>query len=112
MVVFGSSNLLHPTSDANVTLCCALQPEKVTVVFPMRYKDSNDVVLATSFLQVTVRFLISNGILAHCSMFIAVFVLDNPITVSYTLNTLALHVPYSETIYLFAKELMFRYDHS
>jgi actin related protein 2/3 complex subunit 2 len=27
------------------------QPEKVTVVFPMRYKDANDVVLATSFLQ-------------------------------------------------------------
>ncbi|CAM6034053.1 unnamed protein product [Sphagnum compactum] len=27
------------------------QAEKVTVVFPMRYKDSNDVVLATSFLQ-------------------------------------------------------------
>lgn len=41
-------------------LCCALQPEKVTVVFPMRYKDANDVVLATSFLQVTVRFFISN----------------------------------------------------
>lgn len=27
------------------------QPEKVTVVFPMRFKDSNDSVLATSFLQ-------------------------------------------------------------
>lgn len=27
------------------------QPEKVTVVFPMRFKDSNDCVLATSFLQ-------------------------------------------------------------
>jgi actin related protein 2/3 complex subunit 2 len=28
------------------------QPEKVTVVFPMRFRDSIDVVLATSFLQV------------------------------------------------------------
>lgn len=27
------------------------QPEKVTVVFPMRFKDSNDVILGTSFLQ-------------------------------------------------------------
>ncbi|GLJ16931.1 hypothetical protein SUGI_0292340 [Cryptomeria japonica] len=27
------------------------QPEKVTVVFPMRFKDSVDVILATSFLQ-------------------------------------------------------------
>ena len=44
--------------------CCALQPEKVTVVFPMRYKDSNDVVLATSFLQVNVRFFISSIFLA------------------------------------------------
>ncbi|KAI5073172.1 hypothetical protein GOP47_0011185 [Adiantum capillus-veneris] len=27
------------------------QPDKVTIVFPMRFKDSNDSVLATSFLQ-------------------------------------------------------------
>jgi actin related protein 2/3 complex subunit 2 len=34
------------------------QAEKVTVVFPMRYKDSNDVVLATSFLQVSLIFIV------------------------------------------------------
>lgn len=29
-----------------------MQAEKVTVVFPMRFNDSIDTVLATSFLQV------------------------------------------------------------
>lgn len=31
---------------------CLWQAEKVTVVFPMRFKDSIDTALATSFLQV------------------------------------------------------------
>lgn len=28
------------------------QPKKVTVIFPMRFKDDSDVILATSFFQV------------------------------------------------------------
>lgn len=29
-----------------------LQPEKVTAIFPMRFKEDSDVVLATTFFQV------------------------------------------------------------
>ncbi|KAL0389185.1 UNVERIFIED_CONTAM: Actin-related protein 2/3 complex subunitA, partial [Sesamum calycinum] len=32
-------------------MCLLLQADKVTVIFPMRFKDSIDTVLATSFLQ-------------------------------------------------------------
>lgn len=35
----------------NESFFLALQPDKVTVVYPMRFQDSIDIVLATSFLQ-------------------------------------------------------------
>lgn len=44
-----SSKVLRSLSDS---LDFFQQAEKVTVVYPMRFQDSTDIVLATSFLQV------------------------------------------------------------
>ncbi|KAJ7571030.1 hypothetical protein O6H91_01G145900 [Diphasiastrum complanatum] len=54
-----ATKTVSPDADRLVSLmhrpkesCYLLpQPEKVTVVFPMRFKDNNDIILATAFLQ-------------------------------------------------------------
>lgn len=59
MVVLEAASF-YPLLALRLHCLSRFQPEKVTVVFPMRYKDGNDVVLATSFLQVNVTFFVSN----------------------------------------------------
>lgn len=52
-----------------------LQADKVTIVYPMRFQDSIDIVLATSFLQVfwILPFVSFISFLAYCSSWSFVF---------------------------------------
>ncbi|ONM27622.1 Actin-related protein 2/3 complex subunit 2A [Zea mays] len=69
------NNLVALVHRPNESFFLAPQADKVTIVYPMRFQDSIDIVLATSFLQVfwILPFVSFISFLAYCSSWSFVF---------------------------------------
>lgn len=63
-----------------------MQPDKVTVVFPMRFKDSIDIAFATSFLQVLHMQLCFNDLCCF-SEIVYMWATDDTVTYILYLDT-------------------------